>query len=192
MSDGEMTLGRALVEMKPADGRAQLSEDALLVAAVSAGDEQAFTELHRKFAPLVHGVLLARMPPDEVADVVQEVFLAAYRGIGSLRDADALGPWLVKLARNHAAGFYRSRRVAEELPDDIPQRRSQSTEAMEVIMAIRSLPHAYSETLMLRLVEGMTGDEITRLTGLSPGSVRVNLHRGMAMLRKMLGIEVRK
>ena len=103
MHDGEMTLGLPVVEIKPAEERtAGLSEDAGLFAAICTGDEQAFTRMHRKFAPLVHGVLMARMPADEVADVVQEVFIAAYKGIGSLRDPDALGPWLVKLARNHA------------------------------------------------------------------------------------------
>ena len=124
--------------------------------------------------------------------MVQDVFLAAFRGIKSLRDPDAVGPWLVKLARNHAAGFYRSRKVTEELPDEIPGRRVSHAEATEVMMAIRSLPDAYSETLTLRLVEGMTGEEISKLTGLSAGSVRVNLHRGMEMLRKSLGIEVAK
>ena len=53
---------------------------------------------------------------------------------------------------------------------------------------IRGLPEAYRETLILRLVEGLTGPEIAGQTGLTPDSVRVNLHRGMKMLRgKMEG-----
>ena len=51
---------------------------------------------------------------------------------------------------------------------------------------IRSLPEAYRETLVLRLVEGMTGPEIAKRTGLTAASVRVNLHRGMKMLREQL------
>ena len=50
--------------------------------------------------------------------------------------------------------------------------------------SIRSLPEAYRETLVLRLVEGMTGPEIAARTGLTAASVRVNLHRGMKMLRE--------
>ena len=49
-----------------------------------------------------------------------------------------------------------------------------------------SLPDAYRETLMLRLVEGLTGPEIAERTGLTPASVRVNLHRGMKLLRTAL------
>jgi RNA polymerase sigma-70 factor (ECF subfamily) len=60
-------------------------------------------------------------------------------------------------------------------------------EAKEVLSAIRSLPEAYRETLSLRLVQGYSGPEIAALTGLSPGSVRVNLHRGMNLLRQKLG-----
>jgi len=56
-----------------------------------------------------------------------------------------------------------------------------------ILAAVRSLPEAYCETLILRLVEGMTGPEIAERTGLTPGSVRVNLHRGMQMLREKLG-----
>jgi len=51
---------------------------------------------------------------------------------------------------------------------------------------IRTLPDAYRETLVLRLVEGMTGQEIAERTGLTPASVRVNLHRGMKQLRERL------
>jgi RNA polymerase sigma-70 factor (ECF subfamily) len=60
-------------------------------------------------------------------------------------------------------------------------------EALTVLAAIRRLPEAYRETLVLRLVEGLTGPEIAERTGLTPGSVRVNLHRGVAMLREALG-----
>jgi DNA-binding NarL/FixJ family response regulator len=51
---------------------------------------------------------------------------------------------------------------------------------------VRGLPDTYRETLILRLVEGMTGPEIAARTGLTPGSVRVNLHRGMQQLREKL------
>jgi RNA polymerase sigma-70 factor (ECF subfamily) len=165
-----------------------VSEDRRIVEAVKAGDEAAFGQLYRKFAPLVHGILLSRMPAEDVPDLVQEVFLAAFKGIGSLREPDAVGGWLVRMARNYAAGYYRSRRPAEELPEDVAGQHTPHAEATEAMLAIRSLPDAYSETLILRLVEGMTGDEIAQLTGLSPGSVRVNLHRGMDMLRKKLEI----
>ena len=59
-------------------------------------------------------------------------------------------------------------------------------DAREAVAAIRSLPEAYRETLMLRFVAGLSGLEIAARTGLTHGSVRVNLHRGVEMLRKKL------
>ena len=56
---------------------------------------------------------------------------------------------------------------------------------------VRTLPDAYRETLVLRLVEGMTGPEIAKRTGLTPASVRVNLHRGMKQLRERLASDNR-
>jgi RNA polymerase sigma-70 factor (ECF subfamily) len=64
------------------------------------------------------------------------------------------------------------------------------TEALAVLDVIRTLPEAYRETLVLRLVEGMTGPEIAARTGLTAASVRVNLHRGMKQLRERLGVLV--
>jgi RNA polymerase sigma-70 factor, ECF subfamily len=58
--------------------------------------------------------------------------------------------------------------------------------ALAVLSEIRALPEAYRETLVLRLVEGLTGPEIAARTGLTHASVRVNLHRGMKLLRVRL------
>ena len=73
-----------------------------------------------------------------------------------------------------------------ELPADLAARDSGQAEALQILSVIQSLPDAYRETLTLRLVEGMTGPEISALTGLTEGSVRVNLHRGMKQLRERL------
>ena len=95
------------------------------------------------------------------------------------------------IARNRAMDFHRSRQETEDLTEDIPQSTSteEDAEAARALAAIRALPEAYRETLILRLVEGMTGPEIAEQTGLTPASVRVNLHRGMKLLREKLGIE---
>jgi RNA polymerase sigma-70 factor (ECF subfamily) len=62
-----------------------------------------------------------------------------------------------------------------------------TAEAAAAVAAIQDLPEAYRETLALRLVEGLSGSEIAAATGLTPDSVRVNLHRGFKLLRERLG-----
>lgn len=163
--------------------------EAALVESARAGDRAAFERLYHLFAPLVHGVLLARVPYGEVSDLVQDVFLMAFRKLGALRDPARFGPWVAIIARNRAADFYRRARQTEELRDELAEGAGRPAEASEALEVIRSLPEAYRETLVLRLVEGMTGPEIAERTGLRPASVRVNLHRGMKLLRKRLGVE---
>jgi RNA polymerase sigma-70 factor, ECF subfamily len=137
------------------------------------GDRPAFAELYRRFARAVHGVVLARVNYQDAGDVVQDVFAIALQRLPQLTEPAAFPGWLLAIARNRAVDTIRSKRPtpAEEL------------------VALRALPEAYQETLILRLVEGLTGPEIAEQTGLSPGSVRVNLHRGMKLLRRQLGIE---
>ena len=168
------------------------SPEAALVAAVCAGDREAFSRLYETFSPLVHGVLLARVPYDEVSDLVQDVFLVAFRKLGTLRDASRFGPWVAMIARNRAMDFHRRRRETEELREEAARGAGSEAEAKEALEIIKSLPEAYRETLVLRLVEGMTGPEIAERTGLQPASVRVNLHRGMKLLRERLGAKGRK
>ncbi|MGH9805021.1 MAG: RNA polymerase sigma factor [Candidatus Acidiferrales bacterium] len=163
------------------------SDDAGLAGAARAGDAAAFGQLYSRYARMVHGILLARVPPAEVDDLVQEVFLQAWRRITSLREAAAFGGWLAMIARNRATDYFRRSTDTAELPDTLAAADSRHTEARAVLEAIKSLPEAYREPLLLRLVEGMTGPEIAAQTGLTPASVRVNLHRGMKQLRAKLG-----
>lgn len=165
-----------------------VNPETALVERITAGDERAFGELYKIYAPMVHGIILARVPSEEADDIAQEVFLAAYRNLKTLREAAAIGPWLGSIARNRVVEFYRRSRPTEELTDHFSRSDSPRTEANEIMAAIHSLPIAYAETLVLRLVEGMTGPEIAAQTGLTPESVRVNLHRGMKLLRQKLGI----
>jgi RNA polymerase sigma-70 factor (ECF subfamily) len=165
------------------------SAESVLVRSVLAGDRDMFGRLYELYAPLVHGVLLARMPRSEVEDVVQDIFLHALRKIHTLRDANAFGPWIAMIARNRAMDFHRRSRETVEVTDDLKSNDSSGAKAEEILAIIRTLPDAYRETLVLRLVEGMTGPEIAGRTGLTPASVRVNLHRGMKLLRTKLGFK---
>src|SRR5512147_1917649 len=91
------------------------------------------------------------------------------------------------MARYRAIDHVRAQKPTDELTE-VSIEAPRSAEVAQVLAALRALPEAYQETLILRLVEGMTGPEIAEQTGLSPGSVRVNLHRGMKLLREKLGI----
>jgi RNA polymerase sigma-70 factor, ECF subfamily len=159
-----------------------------LVRAVLEGEHDRFARLYEMYAGLVHGILLARVPRGEVDDLVQDIFLHALRKLHTLRDAAAFGPWIAMIARNRAMDFYRSSRETVEVTEQMAIAKTPNRTAREVLDLIRELPDAYRETLVLRFVEGMTGPEIASRTGLTPASVRVNLHRGTKLLRERMGV----
>src|SRR5436309_5077302 len=162
--------------------------EVMLVKAVLDGERDRFARLYEMYAPLVHGVLLARVPRDEVDDLVQDIFLHALKKLHTLRKPTAFGPWIAMIARNRAMDFHRASRDTVEVDEHTAVAKPLNRTAREVLDLIRQLPDAYRETLVLRFVEGMTGPEIAARTGLTPASVRVNLHRGMKLLRERMGV----
>lgn len=160
-----------------------------LVGALRRGDAGAFDRLYRRFAPVVHGILLGYVARAEAEDLAQEVFVTVHARLPSLREDAAFPGWIVAIARRAALASRRRVDLAQASTDepraahDDPADRIDAQRALD---AIRRLPPAYRETLMLRLVQGLDGPQIAALTGLTPGSVRVNLHRGMARLRELL------
>jgi RNA polymerase sigma-70 factor (ECF subfamily) len=205
-SSGDRVDPAAGLGLRPVRERfaAEVSEDARLVGDARAGDRAAFGRLYDRYARMVHGVLLAKVPVGDVDDLVQDVFLLALRRLSTLREPGSFGAWLAAIARNQANDYHRRSVPEDQLTDDASENESEfsnvsgdrpsgdrpsgddSSSAVAILDAIRTLPDAYRETLILRLVEGMTGPEIAARTGLTHGSVRVNLHRGMQQLRAKL------
>ena len=163
-----------------------------LVASARFGDRAAFSTLHDQFCGMVHGIIISRVRTPDAADLVQDVFLQAMQKLASLEDDAAFGGWLAQMARHRASHHLRDHQGHDELSDEVPERRGgradEAPDAKKVLAALRTLPEAYRETLAMRLIEGLSGPEIAELTGLTPGSVRVNLHRGMEQLRSKLGL----
>ena len=179
---------RLVATATPAAVRPNPASDDLirLVDAAKRLDRAAFAELYGLYARTIHGILLSRVPRADVDDLLQDVFLQAMQRLPELREPAAFSGWLATIARNRATDFFRHAKPTADLPEDLQSVDQDQTAALAVMAVIRSLPEAYRETLTLRLVEGMTGPEISARTGLTEGSVRVNLHRGMKLLRERL------
>ena len=174
--------------------------DRALVLRARAGDRTAFAELYERFASTVHGILLATASWQDAQDLVQDVFASALARIGRLEDPERFPGWLAAIARNRGRDALRRRREHDVLPEDVRDARADGAppegaegaeagdagRARAALELVRGLPASYRETLILRLVEGLSGPEIAERTGLTHGSVRVNLHRGMKLLRERL------
>ena len=95
----------AVTRRRPAD--AAEPAHAALAARAARGDRDAFGQLVQIYAPMVHGILLARVPISEVRDLVQDVFTLALERLDSLREPEAFGGWLAMIARNRTVDYHR-------------------------------------------------------------------------------------
>lgn len=157
-----------------------------LVIAAQHGDRAAFTHLYSRFHAVVHAIVLARVSARDANDVVQDAFADAWAKLRSIREPAAFPGWLLAMTRNRAIDHARKARPITEI-DDLAVDPPPHVEAAAALRALRELPDTYRETMMMRLVEGLSGPEIAAKTGMTPESVRVHLHRGMKLLRERLG-----
>jgi len=162
------------------------------------GDGAAFARIYREFAPVVHGVAMAAggLGRQDAEDVTQDVFVRLHQKAHGVRDGAGLRAWLCTTARNAATDLHRRQQRRPRPADAATLERAGEARAAEasppadlgerVLAHVLTLPDAFREILVLRLVEGLSGPQIAERTGRSPGAVRVNLHRGMARLRPLL------
>src|ERR1700732_1428777 len=135
----------------------EFSEDVAWGAAAQDGDRAAFGQLYERYARMVHGVLLARVPVGEVDDLVQDVFMRALRRLSTLRETASFGAWLAAIARNVASDYHRRSVPEEPLTDDPSDHEihcgvsggDQDGLAAAILEAVMSLSPAYRETLIL-------------------------------------------
>lgn len=158
-----------------------------LVTAVQGGSRPAFAGLYARFHRVVHAIVLARVHAGDAPDVVQDVFADVWSRLPDLREPAAFPGWIVTMARNRAIDHVRRRRPVSDDAADLAVSPPPAAEAAAALRAIRTLPETYRETLIMRLVEGLSGPEIAERTGMTPESVRVHLHRGIKLLREKLG-----
>ena len=159
-----------------------------LVVAARRGNRAAFTTIYERFHRVIHAIALARVPHGDAGDVVQDVFAEVWLKMTTLREPAAFPGWIVTLARRRAIDHARKRQPTRDALPNAATSMSQPprAEALAALQAIRTLPDTYRETIIMRLVEGLSGTDIAERTGMTPESVRVHLHRGMKLLRDKL------
>lgn len=186
---------RAAVATAPPVGDSAAVAIAQLVERARAGDRAAWSELYARHRGAVHAAVLTRVAHADAADVAQDVFVVALARLAELTEPAAFPGWLLTIARRRAIDHARRARrqpidtdadVDAAPPIDDGALPTHGPDTRRALAAIRQLPPAYQEPLLMRLVFGLTGPEIATQTGLTPASVRVNLCRGMALLRQAL------
>lgn len=181
--------------------------DAELVVAAKAGDERALDELLSRHEKQVFRFGLRMCDSEEEAkEVLQETLLTAFRGIHSFRGEARLSTWLYQVARTHC---YRTKRLRAGAPKEVepldspaakripsvqdgPDEMSYARQMGEVLhAAILTLPETYRQALILRDLEGLSGEEAAREAGIEERALKSRLHRARAQLRDHLAALLR-
>ena len=173
-------------------------DDDELIAAVAGGDDAGLRELFSRHAPWLAARLRGVLPAAEVEDVLQETFLAVWRGAGGYRPggSGSAGGWVWGIARRQAALLLRRRGPAELLLPAVVAGGCQAADPAEAAVlradlagAVRALGPAGSadrEAWQLMYVEDRPVAEVAELTGVPVGTVKSRAYRARMQLRAAL------
>lgn len=160
------------------------------------GDGAAFEEIYRLHAGRVYN--LACRLTGSVADgedLLQDIFVAVYRKLGSFKGESALGTWIYRLATNQCLDFLRSRQgKARQVTDPLetepaaptPSTRPLQADRLDLERAIAQLPPGYRAAFVLHDVEGFEHAEIGQLLGIAEGTSKSQVHKARLRIREYL------
>jgi RNA polymerase sigma-70 factor (ECF subfamily) len=172
--------------------------DEELVERAREGDPRAMDELvtrhHASAFRIALGIL---RDEDGAADVAQDAFLKAFRGLGGFRGEASFRTWLLTIARNEARGALRKAVRRKEIGLDtagpLASKEESAEEALltgqesqRMMALLEHLPEKQRLAVTLRIYEGLSFKEVGAIIGSSEGAARVNYHHGIKRLREML------
>ena len=187
------------------ESRAQAELDNGLVERAIAGERKAFAALYEAHVDQVYRFIRFRVSDEhEAADLTQDVFVRAFRGVGGLRQPNRFGAWLMRIAHslvlNHRRSASRRPRTVE-LPNDEPDAPNLPSEdeprdptdrvvdrvsAQEVLAAVAGLTDSQQQVIALRFVAGLTLAETADVVGRTEDAVKKLQRRGLATLRQIM------
>jgi RNA polymerase sigma-70 factor (ECF subfamily) len=177
-------------------------DDDELIAAIADGDDSALRELLARHAPWLAARLRPMLPAAEVEDVLQESFLAVWRGARGYRAEGSPGGWLWGITRRQAALWLR-RRGPDGLPlaalvghggqyaGDPAEAAVSRAELAEAVRALGPEGSTTHEVWQLMYVEDRTVTEVAGLLGVPEGTVKSRAHRVRQLMRGVLRQPVR-
>ena len=163
-------------------------DDDELIAALAAGDDAALREMFTRHAPWLAARLRAALPPPDVEDVLQETFLAVWKGACGYRPRGTPQAWIWVIARNQAALLLRRRGpVTASLEQTLPAGLDPAEAAIVRADIAAALASPEGQVLRLMYVEDRPVAEVAALLGVPVGTVKSRAHRARRMLRTVLG-----
>ncbi|MFL6351502.1 MAG: RNA polymerase sigma factor [Bryobacteraceae bacterium] len=182
-------------------------EDARILRGLRAGIEGAYEELIARYQQPVYGIAYRLLGSSaDAADVVQEVFLKVFRGVGSFREHSSLRTWMYRIAVNEAHNHHRwfSRHCRREVGMEDAADRSMALESAAdpgrspfdqtldsenrtlIEQALANINPVFRTAVVLRDIENLSYEEIAEILQVSLGTVKSRILRGREALRREL------
>lgn len=174
----------------------EAGDDRAAVLACQRGDREAFDVLVAKYQRDVYRLCYRYVNNHhDASDLAQEAFLKAYRALPRFRGDSAFSTWLYRIAVNTCLSFRSgSKPTVQELPDTLTDDRPSASDrvfederARLVREAVSRLPEKQRATLILKIYQDLTHDEVARILGTTVGTVKANLFHALANLRRQVG-----
>jgi RNA polymerase sigma-70 factor (ECF subfamily) len=197
VTSGVLSIPTALAVADPAGAArtAVREDDRQAIAACQQGEREAFDRLVERYQRDVYRLCYRYVNNHQDAnDMAQDVFLKAYRAIGRFRGDSSFSTWLYRIAVNTCLNFRAARRLPQdELSDQIADGGASAAERMheaersaEVRRAVSRLPEKQRATLILKIYQDLTHEEVAGILGSSVGTVKANLFHALANLKKLM------
>ena len=176
------------------------ASDEHLARKAQLGDRDAFYALYNRYLQRVYNRVKSKVPPQDVEDVTQEIFIALVRSLDSYQQRSRFNTWLYTIVNRQIADFYRRRNRNErgqnveldsEGAPEIPStaEHEEADQRMSIQKALNHLPEHYQEVIMMRFADGLTFAEIAEQRGQSLEAVKSLYRRALQAVRDNMGEE---
>jgi RNA polymerase sigma-70 factor (ECF subfamily) len=173
------------------------ADDRTLVSAFRAGRREAFDVIVGRHQRHVYQLCYRFVQnPEDAADLAQDVFVRAFKGLHRFKGESALGTWLYRVGVNVCLNRLAVKRPAADSIDDVQPVDDRSEDSFDRVArgeradllrrAIRTLPPRQRATVILRIYHDLSHDEIARILGSSVGAVKANFFHALGNLRRSL------
>ena len=174
-------------------------DDAALVQAAQRGDQGAFGVLIARHAASILSMTTRMLGADDAEDAAQDAFVSAFTALAGFKHESKFSTWLYRIAVNKCHDRLRARRAFDvsldeehddgwEPPDDeTPHWELEQSEMADAIeRGIRELPPLYRESFVLRHVEGLDYDEMSRILGVHRDTLKMRVYKARTLLCRSL------
>lgn len=174
------------------------ASDELLARKAQLGDRDAFYALYDRYLQRVYNRVKSKVPPQDVEDVTQEIFIAVVRSLDGYEQRARFNTWLYTIVNRQIAEFYRRRNRSDrghgvELDSDgapeLPStaENEQADHRLTIQNALNSLPDHYQEIILMRFADGLTFAEIAERREQSLEAVKSLYRRAVQAIRDNMG-----